>query len=91
MKLNNNYNSENNYNILVNITVDGDTYTIGRFKFENSKQFENIKNQIQDDHYHPTDGFCELIKSKYPFLDMDDIFRGMISFNFIDNIPVIEL
>jgi len=91
MKLNNTPDSKlNSFQVLVNITVDGDTYTIGRLKFENLKQMDDARKRIEDDHFHPTDEFAELVKTKLPYCDMDDIFRGHIGFIFVDNAPIIE-
>lgn len=92
MKLNNTPDSKlNSFQILVSINIDRDSYCIGRLKFENTKQWEETRHKIEDDHFHPTDEFAELIKKRLPFADMDDIYRGYITLEFVDNAPVIEL
>lgn len=92
MKINNTPDSKlNSFQVLVSINISGDNYTIGRLKFENTKQWEDAKKKIEDEHFHPTDGFAELIKSKLSYCDMADIYRGIITFIFVDNAPIIVL
>lgn len=91
MKLNNTPDSNfYSFQILVTVNVENDNYVIGRFKFEDNEQWKKAKNQIQGDHFHPTDEFANLIKLKCPYLDMDDIVRSIVTFIFVDDTSVIE-
>lgn len=83
--------NSNSFVVIVNININGDDYSIGRLKFKNTNQWEDARKKIEDEYFHPTDEFCEIIKKKIPYCDLDDIYAGNINFIFVDSLPTIEL
>ena len=88
-----NLNNTTNYTyiVIVNVRIVNDDYQVCKLNVgDNISDIEKMKNKFQDDRYHPTEEFANLLYKKYPYYDTEDIDSAFVSFTFVDNIPTIN-
>lgn len=85
---------EPTFQVIVNARIGGETFTIGKVKFNSTEDWKETREKLTSDDLHPSDEFLEVLKDKfkyYTFITDEELEEAYIEFIFVDNCQIINL
>lgn len=85
---------EPTFQVIVNARIGGETFTIGKVKFNGTEDWKKTREKLTCDDLRPSDEFLEVLKNKfkyYTFITDEELENAYIEFIFVDNCQIINL
>lgn len=85
---------EPTFQVIVSARIGGETFTIGKVKFNGTEDWKETREKLTCDDLHPSDEFLEVLKDKfkyYTFITDEELEEAYIEFIFVDDCQIINL